>query len=70
MITQILIWLLDVKSQLDSIQLASLLGVQWVGTDLSFWDVLCILFFTGSLITIFFPSADDADDEDEFISDY
>lgn len=69
MITFILNLVLDLKSELDSIQLASLLGVQWVGVDLSFWDVLCILFFSGTLITIFMPSAD-PDDDDEFISDY
>lgn len=69
MISKILQWVIDIKIELDSIQLAQLLGVQWVGVDLSFWDVLCVLFFTGSLITIFMPSADPEDD-DEFISDY
>ena len=69
MISKILQWVLDIKIELDSIQLAQLLGVQWVGTDLSFWDLLCVLFFTGTLITIFMPSAD-PDDDDEFISDY
>lgn len=69
MISKILQWVIDIKIELDSIQLAQLLGVQWVGVDLSFWDVLCVLFFTGSLITIFMPSAD-PDDDDEFISDY
>lgn len=69
MISKILQWVIDLKIELDSIQLAQLLGVQWVGVDLTFWDVLCVLFFTGSLITIFMPSAD-PDDDDEFISDY
>lgn len=69
MISKILQWVIDLKIELDSIQLAQLLGVHWVGVDLTFWDVLCVLFFTGSLITIFMPSAD-PDDDDEFISDY
>lgn len=69
MISKILQWVLDLKIELDSIQLSQLLGVQWVGPDLTFWDVLCVLFFTGTLITIFMPSSD-PDDDDEFISDY
>lgn len=67
MISLILQWLIDVKICLDSIQLDQLLGVQWVGVDLTFWDVLCVLFFVGSLITIFGFSDDD---DDATISDY
>lgn len=68
MITQILQWLIDVKIELDSIQLASLLGVQWVGTDLTMWDVFCVFFFCETLISIFFPH-DVEDDVDGAVSD-
>lgn len=65
MITFILNLIIDIKNEFDSIQLASLLGVQWVGVDLTFWDVLCVLFFSGTLISILVPGAE----SDEDVSD-
>lgn len=47
--------------ELDSIQIASLLGVDWVGDDLSLWDCYTVLFFSGCLITLFYPDADPDD---------
>lgn len=64
MITLILGWLIDVKTQLQSIDLAQMLGVQWVGANLTMWDVICVMFFCGTLLTIFFPKANEAEVSD------
>lgn len=69
MISTILGWLIDVKTQLQSIDLAQMLGVQWVGMSLTMWDVICVMFFCGTLLSIFFPKSTEAEIDNAFFYD-
>lgn len=65
MFTKIIEWLLDAKTMLQSIDLASVLGTAWVGPNLTMWDVMTILFFSGTLVSIFVHDADSDEDIDD-----
>ena len=62
MFSDILGWIIDAKTMLQSIDLASVLGSSWVGPNLTMWDIMTILFFTGTLTVIFSPESSDDDD--------
>ena len=62
MLTSIIQWILDCKSELQSISISDIIGSQWIGTGVSMWDILVILFLCGTLTTTFFPAAADDDD--------
>lgn len=65
MFTNILAWIIDAKTMLQSIDLASVLGSAWVGPNLTMWDVMTILFFSGTLVSIFVHDAESDDDIDD-----
>lgn len=65
MFTKIIEWLLDAKSMLQSIDLASVLGTAWVGPNLTMWDVMTILFFSGTLVSIFVHEVESDEDIDD-----
>lgn len=62
MLTNIIQWILDCKAELQSISISDIIGSQWIGTGVSMWDILVILFLCGSLTATFFPAASDDDD--------
>lgn len=65
MFSDILGWIIDAKTMLQSIDLASVLGSAWVGPNLTMWDVMTILFFSGTLVSIFVHDADSDEDIDD-----
>lgn len=62
MLTNIIHWLLECKAVLQSISISDIIGSQWIGTGVTMWDILVILFLCGTLVTTFFPFAADEDD--------
>ncbi len=65
MFSDILGWIIDAKTMLQSIDLASVLGSAWVGPNLTMWDVMTILFFSGTLVSIFVHDAESDEDIDD-----
>lgn len=65
MFSDILGWIIDAKTMLQSIDLASVLGSAWVGPNLTMWDVMTILFFSGTLVSIFVHDSDSDEDIDD-----
>lgn len=52
-ITFVLTVLIDFKTFLQGIDLSSVLGVVWVGPDLTLYDIFLALFVSGSIVAIF-----------------
>lgn len=65
MFSDILGWIIDAKTMLQSIDLASVLGSAWVGPNLTMWDIMTILFFSGTLVSIFVHDAESDEDIDD-----
>lgn len=65
MFSHVLGWIIDCKTMLQSIDMASVIGPQWVGPNLTMWDIMTILFWSGTLVSIFVHDAESDEDIDD-----